>query len=563
MTPSLLTDTSALVLEVQTLPEALERAARDGAYLWTAVRDGQEEEHSLAHLLERSARLARALIAQGFERGERAVIMLPTSEAWLTAFFGTLLAGGVAVPVGPNLSLGGMDRYAETVAAIFRSAGARFLLGSAAIEPYREALQGRGSPVERFLRADLPDSWPDASVSLPTASPDEPAIIQYTSGTTGVPKGVVLSHRALLANAYMIGERVGMNSSDVGVSWLPLFHDMGLVGALLTALYWRYPLLLIPVESFLLQPRRWLRWMSRKRASLTVAPNFAYQLVADRVADRHLEGLDLSRMRSAFNGAEAVRPSTLRAFTERFGPLGFTSSAFQPVYGMAENTLAATFPRKGAHWRATSLDDREIVSVGTPLSGVTVAVVDEQGRPLPTRKTGRIRLKSPSLMQGYFRNEEASAEVLEDGWLDTGDLGFIHEGELFVTGRSKELIIKRGRNYAPDELESVALEAGEGRVIRAAAFSAPDDRAGTERVVLVLETRASTEHESEQLSREVSGALVAVAGIGPDVTLVVPPHTIERTTSGKIRRASLRTRYLDGMLPSQIPLAPAPTEVAE
>ena len=540
---SLLVDESHPLPRARTLPEALELAAASGAHLWTADKDGPPIELPLKVLLDRAAHVAQHLLSHGLPVGGRVVVMLPTGEDWLAAFFGTLLAGGVAVPVGPNLSFGGMDRYAETVRAILDDAGARFLVGSKAIEPWVPAL----GAVD-FVRVDALEGSPTPR-ALPSTSPNDAAIIQYTSGTTGKPKGVVLSHRALLANAWMIGERSGMSTKDVGVSWLPLFHDMGLVGALLTALSWHYPLLLMPVESFLLQPRRWLQWISRQRATMSVAPNFAYQLVIDRVAERHLDGLDFSSWRHAFNGAEAVRPTTLRGFEKRFGPLGFDAAAFQPVYGMAENALAATFPKRGTRWFSQPKNGIELVSVGTPLSGVSVSVVDDHRRVVPTGTTGHILIKSPSLMDGYFQNEEATRAVLEDGWLKTGDLGHVQGGELYVTGRAKELIIKRGRNYPPDDFERIAIDTGAGRVLRAAAFGAPNERAGTEDLVVVIETRAMTTHERDLLSREVAGAINGELGIGPDVTVVVPPHTIERTTSGKLRRAALRTRYLEQGLP--------------
>jgi acyl-CoA synthetase (AMP-forming)/AMP-acid ligase II len=449
-----------------------------------------------------------------------------------------------------------MDRFAETVQAIFRAAEARFLLGNDAIEGYVPRLRSIGTPIEHFVRVDGSLSAFAEGIALPSVSSDDIAVIQYTSGTTGTPKGVVLSHRALLSNAHMIGARAQMTSNDVGVTWLPLFHDMGLVGALLTALYWRYPLLLMPVESFLLQPRRWLQWLSRKHATLSVAPNFAYQFVLDRVAQRHVTELDLSSWRCAFNGAEAVRPQTLNGFTGRFAPHGFSSTAFQPVYGMAENSLAATFPVQGQHWHSVSNEGREYVSVGTPLLGVGIAIVDDTGRPVPSSVTGAIRLSSPSLMDGYFHNEAATAEVMNNGWLQTGDIGFIREGELFVTGRSKELIIKRGRNYSPDDLESVVIEACPGRILRAAAFGAPDDRDGTERLVLVLETHPVSQHEKELLAREISGALVAAIGISQDEMVIVPPKTIERTTSGKLRRVALKNQFLENRLPRHVSVPP-------
>jgi acyl-CoA synthetase (AMP-forming)/AMP-acid ligase II len=545
----LLVGDARVAIDVTTLPEALERSAHGGAHLWIAEKDADALELPLREVLDRATRVARHLIHEGVKKGDRVVVMLPTGPEWLAAFFGVLLAGGVAVPVGPNLSFGGMDRYAETVRAILDDAGAHVLVGGKPIEPYLPALRGDGRTLKTWVRVDeVPEHG--GAVVFPTPDADSPAVIQYTSGTTGRPKGVVLAHRALLTNAWMIGERAGMKPTDLGVSWLPLFHDMGLVGALLTTLYWRYPLLMMPVESFLLQPRRWVQWMSRKRATMSVAPNFAYQLLVDRVADRHLDGLDLSAMRHAFNGSEAVKPSTLRAFEERFGKIGFDGAAFQPVYGMAENTLAATFPRVGARWAARPHDGaNEIASVGTPLAGVKVAIVGEDGRSIGEGLAGEIRIQSPSLMQGYYRNEEATAAVLQDGWLRTGDLGFVRDGELHITGRAKELIIKRGRNYPPDEFERIAVEAGKGRVLRAAAFGSSNEKQGTEDVVVVLETRPITEQDRDRLVRDVYGALVGELGIGADVTLTVPPRTIERTTSGKLRRAALRTRWLEGNLP--------------
>jgi len=515
-------------IAVDTLPAALERAASSGAHLCIADKDCAAAEITLRSVLERASNVARDLLARGLERGGRVVVMLPTSADWLAGFFGVLLAGGVAVPVGPNLAFGGMDRYAATVRAILDDAGARFLIVNAAIAPFADALGA--ACVVRVDQLDVALHRP-----LPSPTPSDAAVIQYTSGTTGMPKGVVLSHRALLANAFMIGERAGMSPRDVGVSWLPLFHDMGLVGALLTALAFQYPLVMMPVESFLIQPRRWLQWIARKRGTLSVAPNFAYQLAVDRVSQRHLDGVDLSSWRHAFNGAEAVRPATLDAFATRFAAQGFDGGAFQPVYGMAENSLAATFPASGTRWAMRD----GVVSVGTPLGGVSVAIID-----------GQIHLRSPSLMSGYFRNDAATSAVLSDGWLKTGDLGFIRDGELHITGRAKELIIKRGRNYPPDDFERIAIDAGRGRVLRAAAFGAPNTRAGTEDVVVVIETRALTSHERDLLAREVSGAITGALGIGPDVTIVVPPHTIERTTSGKLRRGALRTRYLEGALPA-------------
>jgi acyl-CoA synthetase (AMP-forming)/AMP-acid ligase II len=375
----------------------------------------------------------------------------------------------------------------------------------------------------------------------------------------------VLTHRALLSNAFMIGERVGIGPRDVGVAWLPLFHDMGLIGALMTSLYWHYPLLLMPAEAFLMHPRRWPQWISRLRATLSVAPNFAYQAVLDRASERHTAGLDLGNWRAAFNGAETVRASTLRAFEQRFGPLGFRASAMLPVYGMAENTLAATFPPRGGSWRSrllergplesrrTAVEARaggagtlEVVSVGAPLAGVRLRVLGDGGALLPEGRVGEIALQSPSLMAGYFRNEAQTERAIGSGWLRTGDLGFVHAGELFVTGRVKELIIKRGRNYYPDDIEGVAAEVAGRQLVRAAAFGCPNEGAGTEDVVLLLETRPMEASGRAKLDQAINGALIAALGIRADATVFVAPSTIVRTTSGKIQRAALRARWLQG-----------------
>jgi acyl-CoA synthetase (AMP-forming)/AMP-acid ligase II len=378
---------------------------------------------------------------------------------------------------------------------------------------------------------------------------------------------VVLSHRALLVNAFMIGERTEMNSRDGGISWLPLFHDMGLIGALITSLHWRYPLVMMPTESFLMHPRRWLQWISKKRLTMSVAPNFAFQTAVERVPEKVLGDLDLSSWRLAFNGSEMVRSATLRSFSERFAPRGFKDSAHQPVYGMAENALAATFPSKDKLWSSLVIDRlsleadnlaraprdehalrADFVSVGTPLAGVSVEIRSSDGHPLCEGQAGMIYIKSPSLMDGYFQQEQKTQAVLRDGWLQTGDIGFISDGELYITGRSKELIIKRGRNYYPDDIEMVASEAAGPKVLRVAVIGCENAAEGTEDIVLMLETHSLLAEERERIERDVNGALISALGIRADVTAFVPPRTITYTTSGKVQRAPLRERYLSGAI---------------
>jgi acyl-CoA synthetase (AMP-forming)/AMP-acid ligase II len=549
-----------------TLPEAVEQAAASGAYLLYAKGDQEPLRLPWQLLRERAWGVAQHLLHRGLRRAERVVVMLPTGPDWLSAFFGTLFAGGVPVPVGPTFSFGGIDKYIRTVHHIAVDAGAAFFVGGEHAEAHLSTLRENNPTLKHFLRPEALTGGPPSTRPLPSPLADDLAVLQYTSGTTSLPKGVMIRHGALLANAHMIGKRVGMGSHDVGVSWLPLFHDMGLVGALMTSLYWQYPLLLMPVESFLMHPRRWLQYITRLRASLAAAPNFAYQTAVDRIVERHAQGVDLSSWRCAFNGSEMVKGATLRAFSDRFGQRGFQASAFLPVYGMAENTLAATFPPRETPWTACTVERDaleqsrvvpsapgngavEVVAVGTPLAGTQVAVHDAQGHEQPQGRLGEIVVKSPSLMDGYFRNEPATARVLRDGWLHTGDLGFVHAGQLFVTGRAEEVIIKRGRNYYPDELEAAAIEAADNGVVRgAAAFGCPDEATGTESVVLVLETKSISAEEREALDRAVNGMLIGGFGIRADVTIFVPQRTIPRTTSGKVQRTALRARYLRGGL---------------
>jgi fatty-acyl-CoA synthase len=565
MSSSQLQNPNQVTTRFATLGEALESAARSGTTLWLAQGDKEPERLTYQDLLDRSRAAAAHFVSMGLQHGDRVIVMLPTGEAWLVAFFGTLLAGGVAVPVGPTFSFGGLDRYAQTIRHIAIDAGARLFVGGPVVEPYLPLLREGNPALEQFVKPERLAEPPPACPPLRAAASGDLAVLQYTSGTTGLPKGVMLSHRALLANAYMIGSSIGMHPADVGVSWLPLFHDMGLVGALMTSLYWHYALLLMPPETFLMHPRRWLQAISRLRATLTVAPNFAYQMALDRVGDRHAKDLDLSSLRCAFNGSEAVRPATVRAFVTRFADKGFREQAMRPVYGMAENTLAATFPPPTECWQSEHLDREalerrrqaigapegspaavEMVSVGTPLAGVSVEIRDAADRCVPVGEVGEVVIKSPSLMDGYWRDPERTAQALRDGWLRTGDLGFVRDGRLYLTGRAKELIIKRGSNYSPDDFEQIASEAGGGHVLKAAAFSCANERVGTEDIVLLLETRTLPAEVREQIEKDIGGALIAALGVRADVTLFVAPRSIPRTTSGKVQRAALRARYLRG-----------------
>jgi 1-acyl-sn-glycerol-3-phosphate acyltransferase len=417
--------------------------------------------------------------------------------------------------------------------------------------------------VSELLEAERPLAPGSASVD-----PSDPALIQYTSGSTGDPKGVLLRHENLLANVRAIGGVVRITPTDVGVSWLPLYHDMGLIGAWLTPLVYGFPVAIFSPLAFLARPERWLWTIHRRRGTVSPAPNFAYELAARKVQDADVEGLDLSSWRAALNGAEPVSEKTLDRFQKKFERHGFRRTSFLPVYGLAEASLLLAAPELGSGVRVEAFDRASfessgearppsgdgleplrLVSLGRAIPGHEVRIVDERGEVVPERREGRLVFRGPSVTPGYYRNERATAAVLsEDGFFDSGDRAFFAEGELFVTGRAKDLIIKGGRNLIPQELEAAASEVPGVRAGSVVSFGVDDPSLGTERVVLVVETREEDEERRSRIASEVERRVAELVGVPPDDVLVVAPRTLPKTSSGKIRRSACRALYLRGEL---------------
>ncbi|HET8648391.1 MAG TPA: AMP-binding protein, partial [Vicinamibacteria bacterium] len=396
----------------------------------------------------------------------------------------------------------------------------------------------------------------------------EPALIQYTSGSTGAPKGVLLTHANLLANVEAVAAGLDARPNDVGVSWLPLYHDMGLIGTWLFCLHQGLPLDLQSPLSFLARPERWLWAIHERRATLTAAPNFAYELCASRVPERALEGLDLSSWRCALNGAEPVSPETLERFTRRFARYGFRPEAMMPVYGLAECSVGLCFPPvgRGALVRSVQRERFEsqrvavpavagdtgalrFVSAGVPLPGHEVRVVDAAGAEVPEGGVGRLAFRGPSMTAGYYNRPDATAAItLPGGWLDSGDLAFRLDGEVYIAGRVKDLIIKGGRNLVPQEIEELAADVAGVRRGCVVAFGVADAAAGTERLVVVAETRATEAAQREHIAAAVTQRLAEALGLPPDVVEMAPPGAVPKTSSGKVRRAETRQLYLEGAL---------------
>ncbi|MEJ1387606.1 MAG: AMP-binding protein [Candidatus Sedimenticola sp. (ex Thyasira tokunagai)] len=528
--------------------------------------EGEEpEEISYADLLAGAQRVAAGLQQLGLQPGQTVAIMLPTGRDYLYSFYAVLLCGGIPVPIYPPQRLSQLEEHLNRHVGILANARSVVLI------TVTEALN-----VARLLRARLEllrDIVTVEALSGEDAVPDAVAIeagdiafLQYTSGSTGQPKGVMLSHNDLLANIRAMGEATEAGNRDVFISWLPLYHDMGLIGAWLGSLYYAIPLVLMSPLRFLARPSRWLWAIHHHRGTLSAAPNFAYELCLGKVSEEEIEGLDLSSWRMAFNGAEPVSPRTLERFAGRFSAYGLQQSALSPVYGLAEAAVGLAFPPLG---RGALIDHigRErfltsgealpavegekslaLVACGRPLPGYQIRVVDQAGRELPERREGRIQFQGPSATQGYYRNPEESSKLYAGDWLETGDIGYIAAGDLYLASRSKEIIIRGGRNLYPYETEEAVGGIPGIRKGCVALFGSADTSSGTERLILVAETRESDETVRQRLREQARGAALDLLDLPPDELLLVPPHTVLKTSSGKIRRGAVRALYEEGQL---------------
>jgi acyl-CoA synthetase (AMP-forming)/AMP-acid ligase II len=544
----------------------LEDGVKDGPAMTFLDRQGNESHRSYADLLAGARQTAHYLRNRGLEPGDKVILLLLTGEHFIDAFFGTILAGGVPVAVSPPMTFGDINKYLTNLQFVVQNSQARYMISFPRIRKViGNVLAGENDLREFILAKEIGPETPTRP-NLPSLDPDAPAFIQYTSGSTGLPKGAMLSHRALLSNVAGIARGIDCNCRDVSISWLPLFHDMGLIGSLLTALYSGAHLYTMLPEAFVMDPVSWLHYITKYRGTIATAPNFAYHLLASRVTQEDLARLDLSCLKVALNGAEPVDLRTLDKFEKTFEPVGYAPNVSFPVYGMAENCLAATFPQLGSRYQVVPLDRQALevdlearpaeptdpfpfqaVSVGGPIQGQEVAIRANGGF-AREKQIGEIVVKSPSLMLGYHRNPEATAAVIKDGWLRTGDLGFIHAGRLFITGRAKEMIIKRGRNYYPYDIERAASQVAGLRKGCLVAFSTENPETGTEDLVLIAETRETDEQRKQEISRQIVSEVLSAVGIKPDRTILVPPRSIPKTSSGKLQRLLTKQRYMEGSL---------------
>lgn len=518
-----------------TLPEALAVAAETGEG-YTFVAGGVETRRSYREMRRAALGVARSLREAGLGRGDLVALVISEPERVLTALFGASIAGMVPAPLDPPSRVD-LPRYFDLIAATLRASRARAVVTTPALVGGFDRLRATCPDLALALDGERLAAAPLEIDQVPSL--DDIALVQYTSGSTSAPKGVVLSHRNLAANVDAInGWGLGTTPDDSALSWLPLSHDMGLVGMALGPLYSARPAAFLTPQAFVKRPAEWLKAISRLRATVSFAPNFAYDLAVRRVKDRDLEGLDLSCWRVAGCGAEPIHPPTLAAFARRFAPVGFRESSFLPCYGLAEHVLAATFPPRD---RIPRLErDVPLVSCGRALPRHRIRIVGEDGAEVPERAVGEITLAGPSVMLGYHHNQTLTAETIRDGWLYTGDLGFMADGELFVCGRLKDIIIVNGHKYHPPDLEWAVADVAGVRHGRVAAFGVSRHGAA-DRLVIVVESSGTGAPSDlrDAIRRRIADAF----GLLVDEVAAVPSGTIGRTASGKIQRAVTRERY--------------------
>ncbi len=524
-------------------------------------------EISYAALTRDSLAAAAALRARGMRQGDRVLLCLGTGPELLHALFGVMLGGGVAVPVYPPLLTRGLRRWrqrAEAIARVSQPCGAVASAGGALhMASVLESVGGE----DLFVATPSALRGSGARVEAARVLPEDLAFIQFTSGTTAEPRGVPVTHAALMANIRAMVAALGLRTDDVSVSWLPPYHDMGLVGHVFAPLYLGAAQHLMSPADFIRDPASWLELITRVGATQTTAPNFAFSMCVSRITEVRRAPLRLGSLRLVLNGAEQVQWATLEAFAAAFGPCGFSPEAFRPVYGLAEATLAATISPAGGPQvdrvdRAalaergvarpssrTDRDGQEFVAVGCPVEGIDLRILDAGGERCPDRAVGQVHLRGPSVMSGYYNNPQATAPVLRDGWLATGDLGYMARGQLHITGRQKELIIKTGRNLLPQDIEAACLEVAGLRTGRAVAFGLPNPSTGTEDVVLVAELRDRALGASPLLADRVSRQVHGRTGVKLDRLELVPPGALPRTSSGKLQRTAVRQMLERGELP--------------
>jgi fatty-acyl-CoA synthase len=548
--------------DFQTLGEALDYAARGERGLnFHDARGALARPYPFRELREDALACARRLIARGVVPGDRIALVAETGPDFAILFFGTVYAGAWPVPLPLPTSFGGRESYIDQLKVQLASCDPKMLFYPAELA----AMAGAAAEqcrIEGIAWEDLQaEAAPDAP--LPQAAPDDVAYLQYSSGSTRFPHGVAVTHRALLNNLSAHSHGMEVIDSDRCISWLPWYHDMGLVGCFLSPVANQVSTDYLKTEDFARRPLAWLDMISRNEGtSISYSPTFGYDICARRMSSqtKASDRFDLSRWRLAGNGADMIRPDVMQSFVDAFAEAGFKASAFLPSYGLAEATLAVSIMPPGEGIVVELVEETElsggdsshgrpqryraIVNCGKPVKDMTVEIREEDGTPLPERAIGKLWAKGPSIMQGYFRDPEATAACLVDGWLDTGDMGYLSDGYVYIVGRAKDMIIINGKNHWPQDIEWAVeqlpgFKAGD---IAAFAITTPG---GEETPAVLVQCRTTDDSERARLRDEIREKVRSITGMHCVVELV-PPRTLPRTSSGKLSRAKARNLYLSG-----------------
>jgi fatty-acyl-CoA synthase len=541
-----------------TLVEALDRLPggdQRGFRFLTTER--QERFYPWEALRAEAHRRAAILAATGLQKGDTVALVCPENHDFVLTFLAASVGGFVPVPIFPGATFKASEHYVDTLEHIVQAARSKVLVCLTKNLDVVTKLKERPSAEKLVvLCADKDFEGVAPPFTPPVVTPEDLCFLQFTSGSTNRPKGVAIRHRNLVANttAFLGPAGLARTPEDVGVSWLPLFHDMGLIGFVLGTLIVDLPVVLFQTSTFVRMPRLWLELITKHRGTITYAPNFAYDLLTKRVTEKDLAALDLSSLRVAGCGAEPIRARTLTDFAAKFARCGFDAKALLPSYGMAESCLAITFHQRGtpmivdrvdaAEMRrgkavpSDAPDALELVSCGVPFPGHDLKIVDESGAEVGERVVGQIVSRGPSVNDGYFENPEATAESFKDGWLFSGDLGYRADGNLYICGRLKDLIIINGANHYPQDIEWVVGDLEGVRRGNVVAFSVMKD--GLEQLVIAAEGNSG---DAERLRAEIAQTVQETFGLTPMHVAVCPVGALPKTSSGKAQRRKSKTMW--------------------
>lgn len=518
-------------------------------------------------LRERAITGARRLLSLNLNKGDRVALIAETSVGFVEAFFACQYAGLVAVPLAIPMGIGQSATYIEKLQGLLKSCKPSAIISSDEWLPLISTARSEDeTPIHILSNAEF-NALPEKEVALQTPSPENIAYLQYTSGSTRFPRGVIITQGAAMANLQVIShDGIKLRAGDRCVSWLPFYHDMGLVGFVLTPMATQLSVDYLRTQDFAMRPMQWLKLITKNKGTVSVAPPFGYDICLRRSNEKELAELDLTSWRVAGVGAEPIPSELLNQFSEHFNQVHFSSKAFMPCYGLAENTLAVSFFDDTTGPKANEID-RDIleykgkavaptkttratvtfVNCGKALPGHSIEIRSESGAPLAEREVGHICISGPSLMSGYFRDDASQQQIKAQGWMDTGDLGYLLDGNLYVTGRKKDLIIIRGRNIWPQDIEYVAESEPEIRSGDAIAFVTTQEHDEGAKIILQIQCRVSSEERREQIIHSLTSRIQSEFSVAVDIVLL-PPHSIPRTSSGKPARAEAKKRYLTELI---------------